>query len=85
MRLDAVGIQSHYRLDAPEAPNRLYRAIAAHAAECVKVAITELDVDVLPRRTRGADVAARERTGPDPYRKGLPPEVAQARDYGRRG
>jgi endo-1,4-beta-xylanase len=32
-----------------------------------------------------ADVAARERTGADPYRSGLPPEVAaaQARYYGR--
>ena len=47
--------------------------------------ISELDVDVLPRRVRGADVAARERGGADPYRSGLPPEVAeaQARFYGR--
>lgn len=45
--------------------------------------ITELDVDALPRRARGADVAARERSGSDPNRLSLPPDVAQARYYGR--
>jgi endo-1,4-beta-xylanase len=85
VRLDAVGIQSHLRLDDPDGPDRLDRAIAAYAAEGVKVMISELDVDVLPRRVRGADVAARERSGADPYRRSLPPEVAeaQARFYGR--
>jgi endo-1,4-beta-xylanase len=85
MRLDAVGIQSHLRLDDPDAPDRLDRAIAAYAAAGVKVMISELDVDVLPRRASGADVAARERGGADPFQRGLPPEVAeaQARFYGR--
>jgi endo-1,4-beta-xylanase len=85
VRLDGVGMQCHMRLDDAEAPDRLDRAIATYAAEGVKVMITELDVDVLPRRARGADVAAREQGGADPYRDGLPPEVAeaQARLYGR--
>jgi endo-1,4-beta-xylanase len=85
VRFDGVGIQAHLRLDDPDAPDRLDRAIAAYAAEGVKVMITELDVDVLPRRARGADVAARERGGADPYRGGLPPEVAAAQGqfYGR--
>ena len=78
MRLDAVGIQSHLRLDEPDAVDRLDEAIAAYAAEGVKVVISELDVDVLPRGVRGADVAARERGGANPYRRGLPPEVAEA-------
>ncbi len=78
VRLDTVGIQSHFQPDDPEAPDRLDRAIAAHAAEGVKVAITELEVDVLPRRTRVAGVLARERTGAYPYWNGLPPEVAEA-------
>jgi endo-1,4-beta-xylanase len=78
VRLDAVGIQSHFRLDVPDAPDRLDEAIAAYAAEGVKVVISELDVDVLPRRVRGADVAARERGGVDPYKSGLPAEVAEA-------
>ena len=85
VRLDAVGIQCHLRLDDPDAADRLDRAIAAYAAEGVKVVLTELDVDVLPRRARGADVAAREQGGANPYPDGLPPEVAeaQARFYGR--
>ena len=85
VRLDGVGLQCHLRLDDPGAPERLDHAIAAYAAEGVKVMITELDVDVLPRRGRGADVAARERGGADPYREGLPPEVAEAQSrlYGR--
>lgn len=85
VRLDAVGIQAHFVLDDADAPDRLERAIGALAAEGVKVALTELDVDVLPRRVRGADVSARERGGADPYTEGLPGEVAdaQARFYGR--
>ena len=85
VRLDAIGIQSHLRLDEPDAPDRLDEAIAAYAALGVKVVISELDVDVLPRRVRGADVAARERGGVDPYKRDLPAEVAeaQARFYRR--
>ena len=57
VRLDAVGIQCHLRLDQLDAPDRLDRAIADYAAEGAKVVITELHVDVLPRRAPGADVA----------------------------
>ena len=85
VRIDGVGMQCHLRLDDPDALDRVDRAIAAYSAEGVKVMLTELDVDVLPRRGRGADVAAREQGGTDPYKDGLPPEVAesQARFYGR--
>jgi endo-1,4-beta-xylanase len=85
VRLDAVGIQSHLRLDEADAPERLDRAISDYAAEGVKVMITELDVDLLPRRVRGADAAARERGGANPYPADLPPDVAeaQARFYAR--
>jgi endo-1,4-beta-xylanase len=79
VRLDGVGLQCHFRLNDPEAPDRLDRAIAAYAAEGVKVMLTELDVDVLPRRTRGADVAAREQGGANPYRDGLPPRWPRPR------
>ncbi len=85
VHLDAVGIQCHLRLDEPDAADRLDRAIEAYSAEGVKVVLSELDVDVLPRSVRGADVAARERVGANPYTHGLPPEVAeaQARFYRR--
>jgi endo-1,4-beta-xylanase len=85
VRLDAVGMQSHLRVDDAEAPNRLEKAITAYSAEGVKVLITELDVDVLPRNVRGADVAARQQGGADPYKDGLPTEVAEkeARFYGQ--
>ena len=79
VRLDGVGLQCHFRLDDPDAADRLDRAIAAYAAEGVKVMISELDVDVLPRRARGADVAAREQGGANPYRDGLPPARSSAR------
>jgi endo-1,4-beta-xylanase len=75
--LDAIGMQCHFRLEDADAPDRLDKAIRAYADEGVKVMITELDVDVLPRRGCGADA--------DPYAKGLPADVAaaQARFYER--
>jgi endo-1,4-beta-xylanase len=85
VRIDAVGMQCHLKLDDPDALDRVDHAIAAYSAEGVKVMITELDVDVLPRRGRGADIAARQQGGANPYTAGLPPDVAeaQARFYGQ--
>jgi endo-1,4-beta-xylanase len=85
VRIDAVGIQAHFRLNDAGAPERLDQAIAGYGSEGVHVMLSEMDVDVLPRRTRGADVAVREQSGADPYRSGLPREVAdaQAGFYGR--
>ncbi len=85
VRLDAVGMQCHLRLEDASALDRLEQSIEAYAAQGVKVVITELDVDVLPRRGRGADIAAREAAGANPYPRVLPPEVAeaQARFYRR--
>ena len=51
----------------------------------LKVMITEIDIDVLPRsRPFGADIAATERQGSNPYRAGLPDAVQQklANRYG---
>jgi GH35 family endo-1,4-beta-xylanase len=85
VHVDAVGIQSHLLLADPEAPEVLDEAIAAYAAEGLKVVISELDVEVLPRSIFGANAAAREQGGTDPYPHGLPSEVAeaQARFYRR--
>lgn len=77
LRIDAVGIQGHWSLGGPGVAE-IERGIQAFAAEGVKVMITELDVDVLPRGRRGgADLGAAERQGADPYKAGLPDEVQQ--------
>ncbi len=73
-----VGIQGHYRLDWPDASS-LDKAIAAFAGLGVKVAITELDIDVLPQATatQTAEVTLSVAGNPalDPYAKGLPDAV----------
>jgi len=75
-RLDAVGIQGHWMLDGPDV-SVIDEALSEFEALGVKVMITELDVDLLPRRNAGADVSATERQGANPYRDGLPDEVQQ--------
>jgi len=71
----AVGLQGHDKLDWPTAQQQS-DTIEAFAALGVKVCITELDVDVLPRRTPGtsADVSAVSAGGAglNPYMDGLP-------------
>lgn len=75
VRIDAVGIQGHWLIDGPET-QVIDDAIAAYASLGVKVMITELDVDPLPRRRgAGADLSAIEREGLDPFKDGLPDEM----------
>ena len=83
VKLDGVGIQGHWLIDSPSA-KEIDEAIAAYAALGVKVMITELDVDVLPRKGAGADISATEKEGLDPYKAGLPDEVQKklAKRYG---
>ncbi len=78
----AVGLQGHYKMDWP-ARAAVDSTIAAFAALGVKVAITELDVDVLPQargQYRGADVSFRAETSSvlNPYAGALPDSVQQA-------
>lgn len=79
--LYAVGLQGHDHMDLPTVEQQ-DAAIAAFAALGVKVNITELDVDVLPRAARqtGADVAtnAAPKAALNPYAGGLPDAVQQA-------
>ncbi len=79
VHIDAVGIQGHFMLLYPDTPNVLDNAIKAFSAEGVKVMITELDLEVLPRATNGADVTATEKAKPNmnPYPDRLPADVAQ--------
>jgi len=84
LRIDGVGIQGHWALGSPGIAE-IERGIRAYAGEGLKVMITELDVDVLPRsRGGGADLNATERQGRDPYQAGLPDDVQQklAQRYG---
>jgi endo-1,4-beta-xylanase len=75
-----VGFQGHYVIDWPSVA-QLDAAIAAFANLGVRVMITELDVDVLPRalQYRGADISAKAELQPklNPYTNGLPDSVQQ--------
>jgi len=77
----AVGIQGHYHMDWPSM-DQVDATIGALAALGVKVNITELDLDVLPRVRRGnsADINARAEVTPEsnPYTAGLPQEQQTA-------
>ncbi len=73
--INCVGLQDHVKMDWPT-PAQLDETISDFAKLGVKVMITELDVDVVPRtqRNRSADVAANaQRTGgTDTFTNGLP-------------
>jgi len=81
IRVTAVGLQGHNRLEWPTLAQQ-DSTIAAFAALGVKVAITELDIDVLPRATRAqtadVSVSAAPSAGLSPYTAGLPDSVQQA-------
>jgi len=75
VRIDGVGIQGHLMLEKGDS-KELEDGIKAYAALGVKVMITELDIDPLPRKKGGgADLSATEREGLDPYKNGLSDDV----------
>mgnify|MGYP003880766077 CR=1 FL=1 len=74
--IDGIGIQGHWSLDWLPL-KEIETAIVAFHAEGLKVAITELDIDVVTKSTAGADVNAREQGSADPFANGLTPEVQQ--------
>ena len=73
LRIDAIGLQGHWLIDRPPA-YLIDEAVVAFAAEGLKVMITELDVDVLPRTVSGANMQTVDH-GPNPYPDGLPEEM----------
>ncbi len=77
----AIGMQGHLKMDWPSVGLE-DSTITMFAALGVKVHITELDIDVLPRATGGnsADISQRAaaRAALDPYAAGLPDSVSQA-------
>jgi endo-1,4-beta-xylanase len=75
LRIDAVGIQGHWLLESPSLAE-IEKGIQTFADEGVKVMITEMDIDVLPRsRGFGADITATEKQAGNPYKAGLPDEL----------
>ncbi|HKG92460.1 MAG TPA: endo-1,4-beta-xylanase [Gemmatimonadaceae bacterium] len=81
VRVAAIGTQEHNKLDWPSVA-LVDSMLSAFAATGVRVAVTELDVDVLPRPTRntGADVSMRAeaRAELNPYAAALPDSVQRA-------
>ena len=77
MRLDGVGIQGHWLIDVRRSRRRSRRA-SRRTPPGLKVMITELDVDPLPRARAAAPTSAPpRREGLDPYKDGLPDDVQQ--------
>jgi len=78
--ITTVGIQGHDSLESPTVEQEA-AAITALGQLGVKVAITELDIDVLPRDPKmfSADVSLKVKQDPklNPYADGLPPSVEQ--------
>ena len=79
VKVTAMGLQGHDDLTWPSAQQQS-DTIEAFAALGIKVNITELDVDVLPKAGRGnsADVSATAAGGANPYAAGLPEDMQQA-------
>jgi endo-1,4-beta-xylanase len=78
IKVAAIGTQQHNRLEWPTV-EQMDATFAAFKQLGVKIAVTELDVDVLPRAVRSptADVSVRATATPElnPYTAGLPDEV----------
>ena len=83
-RIDGVGIQGHWHLGKVPLKD-IEESILAYHALGLKVMITELDIEVLPRNFQGADVGQRMAANPalNPYANGIPDSILQqqASDY----
>ena len=74
--IQGVGIQGHWQLD--RVPFRqIEEAIIAFHALGLQVAISELDIDVVVRKTSGAEAGTKEQGDEDPYAAGVPADVQQ--------
>lgn len=84
VRIDGVGIQGHWHVGrVPLA--EIEESINQYAALGLKVMVTELDIEVLPRNVQGADVGQRMTANAtsNPYADALPDSVQEqlAADY----
>lgn len=84
IRIDGVGIQGHWHLGKVPFKD-IEESILAYHSMGLKVMITELDIEVLPRDFEGADIDQRIAANPtlNPYTSGIPDSILQqqARDY----
>jgi endo-1,4-beta-xylanase len=76
--LHAIGLQGHYEIDRVPF-EELEKTLSAMKAINMKVVISELDIDVIPRGRWWANGGAeREQLARhDPYAEGCPPEILQ--------
>ena len=78
VRIDGVGMQGHWSVDSPSIAV-IEASIIEFAQAGLDVHITELDIDVLPRKPGmyGADISRRleQDETMDPYRDGLPQAI----------
>jgi endo-1,4-beta-xylanase len=87
LTVTAIGTQSHHKIDKPSL-QQIEDSLKAFKGLGVKVAVTELDIDLLPAVTRQptADVSVRAQSTAEsnPYVTGLPDEMqlALAKRYG---
>lgn len=79
VRIDGVGTQAHFRLEAPTL-EEIDASLAAFASTGVEVLVSELDVDVLPAayRNQGADLSLNAALSAElnPYPECLPSDIA---------
>lgn len=84
VRIDGVGIQGHWHLGRVPFKD-IEESILAYHALGLKVMITELDIEMLPRDFQGAEISQRTAANPslNPYANGIPDSLLQqqARDY----
>lgn len=87
IRIDGIGMQGHWGIDSPSI-EAIEEAIVAFASTGLRVHITELDVDPLPRSPDmfGADLNKRAKRSAenDPYTAELPADIQEklAKRYG---
>ena len=84
VRVDGVGIQGHWQVGKVPLKD-IEESILQYTAMGLKLAFTELDIEVLPRNFQGADVNQRMKADSslNPYTGGLPENIQQqlASDY----